>query len=86
MEKWINEVIVGVVASMFMLGGWFVRVVLTSARKIELLEAEIAERDHRRAEDREALIEIRRESADLRKEIKQELKDLREEMHRLIIK
>lgn len=68
---------VGIVASLFVVSGWFVRTVLTNARKIELLENEIAARDERRNEDRETWLEMKRE-------FKQEIKDLREDMHRLI--
>lgn len=77
MEKWINELIVAAIASFFMVVGWFVRTVLTNSRKIALLEDEIQERDRRRDEDRQTLLEMRRD-------IKQDFKDIREEVHRLV--
>lgn len=77
MEKWINELIVGAVASLLMVIGWFVRTVLTNSKKVALLESEIGKRDRKRDEDRETLLEMRRE-------IRQDFKDIREEMHRLV--
>ena len=70
MEQWINEIVAGVVASVFGAIYWLIRTVLTNNRKIELLELEIKTRDSRREDDRKAV-----------EEIKQEMKDLRRELH-----
>jgi hypothetical protein len=70
MEQWVNEIIAGLVASVFASITWLVRTVLTNNKKIEMLQLEIKNRDHRREEDRKAV-----------EEIKQEMKDLRRELH-----
>jgi len=70
MEQWINEIVAGVVASVFGAIYWLIRTVLTNNRKIELLELEIKTRDSRREDDRKAV-----------EELKQEMKDLRRELH-----
>ncbi len=69
MEQWINEIVAGVVASVFGAIYWLIRTVLTNNRKIELLELEIKNRDSRREDDRKAVEEIKQEMKDLRKEL-----------------
>lgn len=76
LDNWISEIVGTFVVLVAGVITWFVRTVMTNARRIELLENEIAERDKRRTEDREMMV-------DMRKEIREELKELRTEMHRL---
>lgn len=49
---------------------WIVRRVLTNQRQIELLQSEISHRDKLRAEDREAVREVRDDVKALRTEIR----------------
>lgn len=49
---------------------WLIRRVLTNQRQIELLQAEIKHRDALRAEDREAVKEVRDDVKAMRSEIR----------------
>ena len=79
MDKWISELIAVAVATAASVLFWAVRTILTSARKVELLEKEIADRDRRRDEDRQAM-------QSLRTEFREEMRELRAELHKLMIK
>lgn len=69
MEQWVNEIVAGLIASVFAAITWLVRTVLTNNKKIEMLQLEIKNRDLRRDEDRKAVEEIKQEMKDLRKEL-----------------
>ena len=58
MEQWVNEIVAGLIASVFAAITWLVRTVLTNNKKIEMLQLEIKNRDLRRDEDRKAVEEI----------------------------
>lgn len=59
LEDIIIWVVTGILAAMASGGLWFVRVVLTNQKQIELLRAELKHRDQLRAEDREDIAEIK---------------------------
>jgi len=69
MEQWVNEIVAGLIASVFAAITWLVRTVLTNNKKIEMLQLEIKNRDLRRDEDRKAVEEIKQEKKDLRKKL-----------------
>jgi hypothetical protein len=71
MEHWINEIITGLVASVFASIAWLVRTVLTNNKKIEMLQQDIANRDARRDDDRKVVDEIKSEMKDLRNELRE---------------
>ena len=74
MEQWTDKIIAGAVAAVFGSIGWLVRTVLTNNKKIELLQAEIANRDIRRDEDRKDVSEIKTDMKELRRDFQDFLK------------
>ena len=75
------EEIVGLILSSFVgVLWWFVRTVLTSQKKIEILEKDIASRDERRNEDREIWLGIKEDLRQDMQETRKDIKDIRSEL------
>ncbi len=58
LSNYIETIVTAVIGAVIAAGSWLVRKVLTSERKIELLEAEIKGREERREEERKFLTQI----------------------------
>jgi len=58
LNNYIETLVTAVIGAVIAAGGWLVRKVLTSERKIELLESEIKGREERREEERKFLTQI----------------------------
>lgn len=59
---------------------WFIRTVLTSQKKIEILEKDIKSRDERRNEDRGIWLGIKEDLRQDMQETRKDIKDIRSEL------
>jgi uncharacterized membrane protein (DUF106 family) len=80
MISYIEEIIGVLISTVVGALVWFVRTVLTSQKKIELLEKDIATRDKRREEDRELWLGIKEDLRLDMQETRKDIKDIRSEL------
>lgn len=75
-EQIIGAVVVAIVSAV----GWLIRTVLTNNKAIALLQSEIKDRDKRRDEDRQILIQFRDDFKSEMKETREDIEDIRHEL------
>lgn len=80
MSDWIEQLFWAGVSVVFGAIGWLIRTVLTSQKKIELLESEIKNRDSRRDEDRQFWLDMRADFKSEINEVKEDLHDVKSEL------
>lgn len=80
MSDWVEQLFWTGVSVVVGAIGWLIRTVLTSQKKIDLLEAEIKSRDKRRDEDRQFWLDMRADFKSEINEVKEDINEVKSEL------